>query len=128
MLDDIPVEFQGRAKIMLGFAERAAERGEHFFYVRIPESLDPHERGSRYEDPLRVALTAAGLGDVTGGGSQLGEGESIVYCGLDVVVTDRKRGLAFIREVMQRLGATPATIVEEYLPFYREHSLQVRTA
>ena len=128
MPNDVPVEFQGRAKVMLGFAERAAENGEHFFYVRIPESLGPHERGSRYEDPLREALIASELGEVTGGGSQLGEGKSIVYCGLDVVVADRKRGLAFIREVMQRLGASPDTIIEEYLPSYREHGLRARTA
>ena len=108
---------------MLGFAEQAAKNGEHFFYVRIPESLEPHERGNRYEDPLRAALIAAGLGEVTGGGSQLGEGRSIVYCGLDVVVADCECGLTFIREVMQQLDAAPNTIIEEYLPFSREHTL-----
>lgn len=108
---------------MLGFAEAAAEDGHYFFYVRIPESLGPLERGDCYEDPLQQALAAAELGEVTGGGSQLGEGNTIAYCGLDVVVTDRDRGLELIRETMRRLGASPATVIEEYLPAYREHEL-----
>ena len=124
----IPPEFRSRAEVMLGFAEQAAERGEHFFYVRIPESIGPHERGTRYEEPLQEALTTAGLGEVTGGGSQLGEGRSIAYCGVDVVVTDRGRGLALLRQVMQRLGASPHTIIEEFLPSYHEHNLRGRTA
>lgn len=108
---------------MLGFAESAAEDGKHFFYVRIPESIGPIDRGDRYEDPLAAALASAGLGDITGGGSQLGEGDSIAYCGIDVVVTNRQRGLALIRKTMKRLGASPATVIEEYLPSYREHKL-----
>lgn len=108
---------------MLGFAESAAVDGEHFFYVRIPEPLGPIERGKRYEDPLGDALTDAALGRVTGGGSQLGEGDSIEYCGIDVVVSDRERGLALIRMIMRRLGVSPATVIEEYLPSYREHDL-----
>jgi hypothetical protein len=123
MPSDIPPEFQGRGEVMLGFAKSAALDGKHFFYIRIPEPIDPFERCDRYEDPLGAALAAAGLGDVTGGGSQLGGGNSIEYCGIDVVVTDRNRGLAFIRETMQQLGASPATAIEEYLPAYREHRL-----
>lgn len=108
---------------MLRFAESAAADGHYFFYVRIPENVGPVERGNRYEDPLHDALTAAKLGKVTGGGSQLGEGTSIAYCGLDVVVLSRDRGLTLIRETMKRLGASPATVIEEYLPTYSEHKL-----
>jgi hypothetical protein len=40
----------------------------------------------------------------------------MAYCGLDVVVNDRDRGL--------RASAAPAgTIIEEYLPEYRELAL-----
>jgi hypothetical protein len=128
MPSDIPAEFGGRADVMLGFAESAAEDGKHFFYIRIPESIGPIDRGDCYEEPLAAALAAAGLGDITGGGSQLGEGNSIAYCGIDVVVTNRKRGLALIRMTMKRLGAPPGTVIEEYLPTYREHKLQARNA
>jgi hypothetical protein len=111
----------GRAAVMLDFSEAASERGEFFFYVRIPEDLQPLARGDRYEDPLQEALAAADIGEVTGGGSQLGEGTSIEYCGIDVVVRQRDRGLELIRSVMRRLRAPRATVVEEYLPSYREH-------
>lgn len=113
---------------MQDFAESAAEDGKHFFYVRIPERIGPVERGDRFEDPLQEALTAADLGEITGGGSQLGEGDTVEYCGLDVVVTNRARALALIRETMQRLGAPPTTVIEEYLPTYREHELNTRNA
>src|SRR4051812_22208712 len=95
----------GRAAVMLEFAEAAWERGEFFFYVRIPEDLQPIARGDRYEDPLQDALDAEGIGEVAGGGSQLGEGTTLEYCGIDVVVRERARGLELIRAVMCRLGA-----------------------
>ena len=114
----------GRKEVSLGFAEEAQKRGEFFFYVRIPEDVQPLERGERYEDPLQEALSAEDLGEVTGGGSQLGEGKTIEYCGLDVEVRDRDRGLEVIRTVMGRLGAPAATVIEEYLPTYQEHRLE----
>jgi hypothetical protein len=113
---------------MLGFAKSAVAEGKHFFYVRIPESVGPMRRGDRYEDPLTEALAADDLGVITGGGSQLGEGDTIEYCGIDVVVTDHDRGLAVIRETMLRLGASPTTVIEEYLPRYREYALQSNAA
>jgi hypothetical protein len=128
MSSSIPPEFAGRGEVMLGFAESAAEDGHFFFYVRIPENIGPLDRGDRYEDPLQEVLVAAELGEVTGGGSQLGEGDTIAYCGLDVVVTDRDRGLAAIRETMQRLGAPRTTVIEEYLPSYVEHPVYIHEA
>jgi hypothetical protein len=116
-----PPEIAGRAKVMRGLARGAADRGEHFFYIRIPESIGPVERGERYEEPLDDALSVGDLGRITGAGSQLGEGDTIAYCGIDVVVSDRKRGLEMIRKSMRRLGAPREAIVEEYLPTYREY-------
>ena len=118
-----PPEIAGRAKVMRGFACAAAERGEHFFYIRIPESIGPAERGERYEEPLDDALSVDALGRITGGGSQLGENKTIAYCGIDVVVADRKRGLALIRKTMQRLGVPREALVEEYIPTYREYPI-----
>jgi len=96
---------------------------EPFFYIRIPDHVAPLDRGSRYEDPLQQSLSAAGIGEVTGGGSQLGEDNTIAYCGLDVVVSDRDRGLAVIRETLRHLGVPPSTVIEEYLPVYFEHKI-----
>ena len=111
-------QLDGRQEVMLGFAEAAAERGQHFFYVLIPEPLGPMDRGEKYEDPLSDALGE--LGEVTGGGSQLGEGDTIAFCGLDVVVNDRDRGLKVIRECLRSCGAPEDTIIEEYVPEFAE--------
>ena len=116
-------ELDGRQKTLLGIAEGAWRRGNFFFYIRIPENVQPIERGERYEDPLQAALDAEDLGKITGGGSQMGDGTSIDFCGIDVEVYERERGLALIRSVMRSLGASPHTIIEEYLPTYREHPL-----
>jgi hypothetical protein len=108
----------GRQEVMLGFATQAAERGQHFFYILIRESLGPIDRGHKYEDPLSEALGS--LGEVTGGGSQLGEGDTVEFCGLDVVVDDRDRGLKVIRECLRSCGAPADTVIEEYVPEFNE--------
>ncbi len=79
------------------------------------------DRGKKYEDPLTDALGS--LGEITGGGSQMGEGNTIVYCGIDVSVNDRDRGLNVIRQSLRACGAPAATVIEEYIPEYRELSL-----
>ena len=116
-------ELDGRQETLLGFAEGAQKRGRFFFYVRIPGDIQPIERGERFEDPLQSALDAEDLGEVTGGGSQMGEGKTVEFCGLDVEVTDRYRGLQLIRKVMHRLDAPSGTVIEEYLPVFREFPL-----
>lgn len=111
-------QLDGRQEVMRGFAEAAAERGQHFFYVLIRGPLPPLDRGDKYEEPLAEALGE--LGEVTGGGSQLGEGDTIEYCGLDVVVNHRDRGLKVIRECLRLCGAPTNTIIEEYVPEFGE--------
>src|SRR5687768_4081734 len=60
-----------------------------FVYVKIPAAIQPLERASRFEDPLQEALERAGLGEVSGGGSQLSDADAdgrrqIEFCGIDV--------------------------------------------
>jgi hypothetical protein len=114
-------QLDGRRAVMRDLALKAANRGQHFFYVRVPESLGPVARGTKYENPLNDALGE--LGEVTGGGSQMGEGDSIAYCGVDVVVNDRDRGLKVIRQNVKASGAPAGTIIEEYVPEYQELEL-----
>jgi hypothetical protein len=59
------------------------------------------------EDPLNEALQQAGLGEVTGGGSGMG------VANIDIEVTDPKRGLSLIREVLCKLGVAPSTIIRQ---------------
>jgi D-alanyl-D-alanine carboxypeptidase len=75
---DFPPEQNGRKNTLLGFAEAAQERGHFFFYVLIPGHIQPVKRGERFEDPLQAALEKEKLGEVTGGGSQMGEGKMSV--------------------------------------------------
>ncbi|HEY4259868.1 MAG TPA: hypothetical protein VGM98_06905 [Schlesneria sp.] len=114
-------ELDGRQKVMLEFAQAAAEEGQHFFYVLIHEPLGPLEREEKYEVPVNEALGE--LGEVTGGGSQMGDGDTIEYCGLDIVVNDRDRGLAVIRQSLLQCGAQDNTVIEEYIPEFNEMGL-----
>jgi len=111
-------QLDGRQRLMLGLAEAAAQRGEHFFYVLIPEPLEPLSRDEKYANPLGEALGE--LGEITGGGSQLGEADTIAFCGLDVVVNDRERGLKVIRDCLRACGAPSDTRIEEYVPEFAE--------
>jgi hypothetical protein len=113
-------EDDGRRAVMQDFAEQAHSEGKHFFYVRIPGDIQPIERGERFEDPLEAALQEADLGSVTGAGSQIGEGTTVEYCGLDVVVNDRSRGIELIRRILQSVECPRTAVIEEYLPEYGE--------
>jgi hypothetical protein len=110
---------------MRNLAEAAEARRQHFFYILIREPLKPKERGERYEDPLSAALGE--LGEVTGGGSQLGKGKTIEYCGIDVVVNDREHGLRVIRRCLRSQGAADDTVIEEYVPQFKELPLEEST-
>lgn len=121
-------EIVHRVAHMRTMAQRAWDRGLFFFYIRIPEPLSPDERGEKYEEPLTESLRAARLGRVNGGGQQLGEGNTILYCGVDVILSERVRGLALLREVLPRLGAPGSTIIEEFIPEFAEHPLHATDA
>lgn len=82
--------------------EQLAFDPELFIYVKLPGPIQPIDRGTLYEDPLEAKLQAHDLGTISGGGSQLGDirpdgTRPIVYCGLDIDVTDQNRALEFLR-------------------------------
>lgn len=108
---------------MYDFALSATADGNHFLYVLIPGDIRPIERGDNFEDPLQESLIALGLGEVTGGGSQMGEGDTIEYCGIDVVVYELDRGIRHLKEELARLGAPPNTVIEQYLPERVDHTI-----
>jgi hypothetical protein len=83
-----------------------------FVFVKI-RNLWPKDREKKCGDPLDASLKSAGLGEVTGGGSQMSapdaEGHrTIVWIGLDVELADLDRGLPFLKKELARLGAPPA--------------------
>jgi hypothetical protein len=86
-------------------------------FVRLPEPLQPIERGDRYEDPLDAELQLAELGCVSGGGSQLSDlqpdgSRLIEWCGVDVDATDVPRALQLLRRELPPLGCLAGTVLE----------------
>ncbi len=111
------MSFFERLKSLLGFRPEAEAMETELIYVYLPESLDPADRGDRYEDALQVELRMAGLGNVSGGGSSLGDEledgtRPIEFCGIDVDVTDVDAGRALLRDHLPGLGCPPGTALQ----------------
>jgi len=86
-----------------------------YILVKIPDAVDPVERGDKYDDPMTSALTGAGVGVFNGGGT-VASGGKIEGCYLDIELSDRDRGLEVIRGVLREAKAPIATSIEEYAP------------
>lgn len=90
---------------------------ELFVYIRLRGNIEPIERGERFEDPIDEALSAQGLGSVSGGGSSLSDplpdGSRVVeWCGVDVDVTDLDRALPILREKLLELEAPEGSEIQ----------------
>ena len=83
-------------------------------YVFLPEPLGPIDRGDKYEDPIIDELERLGLGEVTGGGTGMGdEGpdgqRQIQSCGIDVETTNIEAARAALRSFLPKLGCRAGT-------------------
>jgi hypothetical protein len=83
-------------------------------YVFLPESLGPIDRGDKYEDPIIDELERLGLGEVSGGGSSLGDPlpdgtRAIEFCGIDVDTDDVEATRAALRVLLPKLGCPKGT-------------------
>jgi hypothetical protein len=88
-----------------------------FVFVRIPEQIQPIDRGAKYEDPLDALLKKEAVGEVSGGGTQLSAPDAngkktIEWVGLDVDLSDFEKGLPILKRELLRLGAPTNTILE----------------
>jgi hypothetical protein len=77
----------------------------HFVLARFYEHIGPIDRGDRYEDPLNEVLEAAGIGRVTGGGSQLTEDGRIEFADIEIELADLDAALQVAVEALERAGA-----------------------
>jgi hypothetical protein len=77
----------------------------HFVLARVFEHIEPIDRGSRYEDPLSEALESAGIGRVTGGGSQLTEAGRIEFADIELELVDLQDALQAAVQTLERAGA-----------------------
>jgi hypothetical protein len=76
--------------------------------ARLYEHIAPMDRGTRYEDPLDVALLQRGLGEVTGGGSQLAENGEIEFADIEIQVNNLDDALPVIVSSLEASGAPTA--------------------
>ena len=77
----------------------------HLVLARLYEHVEPMDRGSRYEDPLQSVLEAAGVGTVTGGGSQLGESGGIEFADIEIELADLGPSLDLVTTTLEDAGA-----------------------
>jgi hypothetical protein len=74
--------------------------------ARLNARAQPLDRGEVFEDPLDGILQAAGIGNITGGGTQLGEEGEIQFCDLEITVPEASDAvLAAIRKALEGLGS-----------------------
>jgi len=82
------------------------ETAKHLVIARLNDRSQPMDRGERYEDPLEAFLKANGLGEVSGGGTQLLETGEIEYCEVELQLTSTApEVLAAVAEQLQSAGA-----------------------
>jgi hypothetical protein len=75
----------------------------HFFDITFADEGPEYVGRFEVEDPLDDALRAAGVGEVTGGGSGLGRSN------VDVDASDLEAGLRVIRQVLRDWKVAPST-------------------
>jgi hypothetical protein len=76
--------------------------------ARLYEHIEPLDRGMRYEDPLDAALRQRGLGEVTGGGSQLTESGEMEFADIEMQVSNLDDALPVIVSSLEASGAPTA--------------------
>ncbi len=81
------------------------DRFPHFVIARMPEHIEPMERGARYEDPVQDALSIRLLGWVTGGGSQLTAAAEIGYVDVELALANLDEALEVAKRILEDAGA-----------------------
>ena len=72
------------------------------------------DRGDKYEDPIIEELERLGLGEVTGGGTGMGDERpdgrrEIESCGIDIETSNVEATRAALRELLPKLGCRQGT-------------------
>ncbi|MBN9691834.1 MAG: hypothetical protein J0M24_16455 [Verrucomicrobia bacterium] len=81
----------------------------HMVIAKILDSVEPMERGEKYEDPLAAVLEERGLGEVTGGGSQLNDRFQVAYVDIEIRLADLDEALELTKKSLRKLGAPPGS-------------------
>ncbi len=82
----------------------------NYLTIRLPLQIGPIERGEFWEDPLADILENKGIGEVTGGGTMLGDEGGIAYIDLEIAVPDMDASrLDQLQDAMIAIGAPKNT-------------------
>jgi hypothetical protein len=74
--------------------------------ARLNDRAQPLDRGDLYEDPLHEHLQQTGIGEVTGGGTQLMALGEIEFCDVEIEVSEASEStIATIAARLDELGA-----------------------
>jgi hypothetical protein len=76
-----------------------------FVTARIWEYIEPIARGDRYEDPLESFLERNDLGEIDGGGTQIGEVPKIEFVDVTFWLRDSDEAISAVAQEFDRLGA-----------------------
>ncbi len=77
----------------------------HFVIARIWESIGPLDRAARYEASLDDALGPLCLGEVTGGGSQLGSQNEIEFADIELDLVNLDDAVHLVKQTLEEAGA-----------------------
>lgn len=92
--------------------------------ARLYEHIEPIDRGERYEDPLDAALRNSGLGEVTGGGSQLSERGEIDFVDVEIRVANLDDAIPAIVRSLEASGAPVGSQILHNADVRREFGAQ----
>jgi hypothetical protein len=99
--------------------------------ARLNDRTLPMDRGELYEDPLDEVLKKHQLGEVTGGGTQLGENREVVFVDVEIQLRGSvDKALSVITSTLEELGAPKGSMLiiddkSPQLPFGKNEGLAV---
>jgi hypothetical protein len=82
--------------------------------AQLNARVQPIDRGEYFEDPLDEVLRSSGLGEVTGGGTQLAdEPNGIAHCDIEMMVNDDSdAAVERIILALEKLGAPKGSLLK----------------
>jgi hypothetical protein len=81
-------------------------------FAKIMDPVMPIERVTKYEDPLLDTLETRKLGEVTGGGTEMGKDKKIEWVGIDLQLADLDGAVELVRQRLRELGAPEGSVLE----------------
>jgi hypothetical protein len=112
--------------------EADPERFPHIITARIPEHIEPLDRGQRYEAPLNDALASRELGMLSSAGTHLTPESEIGYVDLEIALANLNAALGVVKRTLEAQGAPVGSRllfrrngIDEELPFGVQEAVAV---